>query len=202
MTEDQKNGALATVCLAALLAVPFYFSFAGMRSSGWPATTGSLPIASEAVSATVVGQRADGSQQMRDSNEKDNQDARLATATEYLVYATGGLVLVPVGLVYFAFVQARDFKRFTGIAERALTDLEAPFVFVDVSETGLEVSDGMARPSGKKFTYQFTNYGRTPANLTELLTVYRIDEGDDLPSPLDRNISKRAQPSGRNYICI
>ena len=81
--------------------------------------------------------------------------------------------------------QGRLTDKSVRIAERALTELEAPFVFVDVVDTGLEVTDGMARLAQTQFRFRVTNYGRTPALLTALQTVYRILDAEVIPAPID-----------------
>jgi hypothetical protein len=90
-------------------------------------------------------------------------------------------------------------ERSANIAERALTELERPFLGVEVLQHGLSFTKtGTVTSPVSEFKYQFINYGRTPARLTELVetwsVVNRINENEDgtkyrytsvLPDPID-----------------
>ena len=90
-------------------------------------------------------------------------------------------------------------KRSANIAERALTELERPFLGVEVLQSGLSFTEtGAVTSPVSEFKYQFINYGRTPARLTELVETWpivnRINESEDgtkyrytsvLPDPID-----------------
>jgi hypothetical protein len=116
----------------------------------------------------------------------------LASYTRLLFLATGLLALVTVGLVYFSFRQARDNKRSiavaetsTRIAERALTELEAPFLAVKISASGIDWQK-ITDPNFDDLKFSIVNYGRTPAHILELLdgvAPHRVGEG--LPPAID-----------------
>jgi hypothetical protein len=90
-------------------------------------------------------------------------------------------------------------NRSARIAERALTELERPFLGVEVLQSGLSFTEtGTVTSPISDFKYQFVNYGRTPARLTELVETWpvikRINEKEDgsrysytsvLPDPID-----------------
>jgi hypothetical protein len=90
-------------------------------------------------------------------------------------------------------------KRTANIAERALTELERPFLGVEVLQSGLSFTEtGTVTSPISDFKYQFVNYGRTPARLTELVETWpvikRINEKEGgsrysytsvLPNPID-----------------
>lgn len=76
---------------------------------------------------------------------------------------------------------------------------ERPFVFLEITEPGIGMQgDGSMRFAGKRFAFQFTNYGRTPALLHEINESYPIVEGlSDAPPPLDPMVDRgRMQPTG------
>jgi TIR domain-containing protein len=80
-----------------------------------------------------------------------------------------------------------------------VTELERPFLGVEVLQSGLSFTvTGTVTSSISEFKYQFINYGRTPARLTELVETWpivnRINESEDgtkyrytsvLPDPID-----------------
>jgi hypothetical protein len=90
-------------------------------------------------------------------------------------------------------------KRSANIAQRALTELERPFLGIEVLQKGLTfTATGTVISPISEFKYQFINYGRTPARLTELVETWpivnRINESEDgtkyrytsvLPNPID-----------------
>jgi hypothetical protein len=87
-------------------------------------------------------------------------------------------------------------KRSTEIAERALTELEAPFVVVKIT------APGFAKPAGLGVTYMgqvpinfsFINYGRTPALMLECFEdLISIPIGSDLP-PERNPVKQRSAP--------
>jgi hypothetical protein len=84
------------------------------------------------------------------------------------------------------------------VAERALKELEAPRVFVDVIDTGLEVMDGTAHlATGVQFRYRVTNYGRTPALLTEVCLRYPILSYGETPAEINPSkVPGRGLPTG------
>jgi TIR domain len=79
-----------------------------------------------------------------------------------------------------------------------VTELERPFLGVEVLQSGLKFTETGTVTSISEFKYQFINYGRTAARLTELVetwpVVKRINEKEDggrysytsiLPDPID-----------------
>lgn len=86
-------------------------------------------------------------------------------------------------------------KRTAETAERALTDLEAPFIVVRITNNGLHRTGmGMIYGGQVSINYQFSNYGRSPAMLLECVDdLISVPIGDDLPS--NRNpIAQRSAP--------
>jgi hypothetical protein len=113
--------------------------------------------------------------------------------------ATAVIALFTFVLVLVINQQARLTKASVKIAERALTELEAPRVFVQINTPGLKVVDGVP-PQGKgvgfgNLQWCVVNYGRTPAMILEIFSDIQIipfeeypsvvkprrDQGDDLP---------------------
>jgi hypothetical protein len=116
----------------------------------------------------------------------------LAFYTELLFVATAVLALATGGLVVFSFVQAREAKRSiiaaeksAGIAERALIELEAPFLSIDIYEPGIHWGKER-RVTFDDLKFVIVNYGRTPAHILELTdSVEQVPIDAGLPSVLD-----------------
>jgi hypothetical protein len=129
-----------------------------------------------------------------EKQESDRQLVKLtgdlAHYTQLLFWATGLLALVTGGLLYFGFRQVRDNRRSikaaedsTRIAERALTELEAPFVFVKINSPGLHVEG--ARINFGNLQWCVVNHGRTPAPILEIFVdVIPVPFGED-PEPIN-----------------
>ena len=77
----------------------------------------------------------------------------LANYTQFLFGATAALVIAAAGLVILGFYQSRDTKRSIKAAEdsariaaRALTELERPFVGIEITSVGFSVKDPKSDP--------------------------------------------------------
>jgi hypothetical protein len=116
----------------------------------------------------------------------------LAKYTNRLFWATGFLGLITGGLVFFGFIQVRDSKRSiraaetsAKIAERALTELEAPFLAINIKNTGIEWHTTQPILFGD-LIFTIANYGRTPAHILELVEgVLPVKIGGGQPPVLD-----------------
>jgi len=131
-----------------------------------------------------------------ESQESEQRAADVAKAAESeaqdsrnLLHATYALALAAFLQWVILVVQTRHIGRSARVAERALTELERPYVFVKFGRPGLVVrqisrntDDGgiETKPhslySGE-IEIHFSNYGRSPAILTELLDVYDPTSG-------------------------
>ena len=81
------------------------------------------------------------------------------------------------------------------IAERALTELEAPVVAVKIIETGIAQS-GITGTTFSTLVYSLVNFGRTPAVLYELIDDVRaVRVGDGYP-PVITNLRGPPMPYG------
>jgi hypothetical protein len=112
----------------------------------------------------------------------------LAKYTNRLFWATCLLALITAGLVIAGFFQVCDSKRSIAaaeasvkIAERALTELEAPFLVIKIHDSGIQWKPARNITfDDVKFTV--TNYGRTPAHVLELLeSVIQVPKGETVP---------------------
>jgi hypothetical protein len=82
------------------------------------------------------------------------------------------------------------------VSERALVELERPYVAVQFTKPGLHAyEDGQMRHDGH-FRLNVVNYGRTPAILTELLDTYPTEAGTALPYPLGEPLKGPELPAG------
>jgi len=102
----------------------------------------------------------------------------LAFYTKQLFVATAALALITLGLVILGFRQVRDARRSitaaedsTRIAERALTELERPFVGIDIMDSGFKselVSEEEYYVTLEgNMTFRYINHGRSPATVIE-----------------------------------
>jgi len=116
---------------------------------------------------------------------------KLGKATVALV-VVGALQLVLVGFqLYLMFVGSKDTRiaaeaarTSANVAEKALYDLERPFVVVDIPSPGLGTYAGGAEGLNllrETMVLAVNNYGRTPATLTELFFKPEVtDFGSDV----------------------
>jgi hypothetical protein len=98
--------------------------------------------------------------------------------------------------------QHKIMERQADIAERALVDVERPFIFAEVTHPGFEIrkSDpimGYPALSLQRFELRLFNLGRTPASLTRLkYTVFAIPHGATPPFLDPRVVGGRELPVG------
>jgi hypothetical protein len=78
-------------------------------------------------------------------------------------------------------------RKSSGIAERALTELETPDVFIKFVDHGFAVnSAGMDLRTRTEMRYVFVNYGRTTAMLRKVADELRpVERGGGFPPPID-----------------
>lgn len=113
----------------------------------------------------------------------------LAHYTRLLFWATGFLALVTGGLVYFGFRQVRDNRRSikaaedsTRIAERALTELERPYLFI-LDYNWLLTENAKADGLKCGFVFSVANGGKLPVFIKAVKLGIRI--GESIPSIYD-----------------
>jgi hypothetical protein len=126
-------------------------------------------------------------------------DNRLANYTLALDWLNGFLVLS----TFLLWLASRRSAR---IAERALTELEAPFVFVQINAPGLEVRGGAV--TWGNLQWSVVNFGRTPASILEIFVdqVRLIPFGED-PEPVNPSVRRGdrlpfgviAPPNGQSH---
>lgn len=144
-------------------------------------------------------------------NAKDKEIATLtgdlAFYTKQLFVATATLALITLGLVVLGFRQVRDARRSitaaedsTRIAERALTELERPFVGVDVMDSGFKselVSEEEYYVTLEgNMTFRYINHGRSPATIIETSDKFDICSPKQLPDPIDPSALGNQVPFG------
>lgn len=131
------------------------------------------------------------------------EQRRMAKAAEDAVWWSrlqtwlGGIGFIAViGTLIFSGIAAKAASRSASAAERALTDLERPFVYVEITNNGFSVlADGRLEPAGK-LIFQCVNLGRTPADLHDLRDeIVEIDKGN-WPDPIIPTQEPRSLPPG------
>jgi hypothetical protein len=93
----------------------------------------------------------------------------------------------------------RATKRTAVIAERAMTELEAPFVSIKIIETGIRWhQNDRSFTAGGMLQFSYINYGRTPATILEAFEDVRfVNPGEGLPPPINaRNVRGPPVPWG------
>jgi hypothetical protein len=130
----------------------------------------------------------------------------LANYTQLLFGATAALVIAAAGLVILGFYQSRDTKRSIKAAEdsariaaRALTELERPFVGIEITSVGFSVKDPKSDPYVMlegDLRFRFANYGRTPATIIELFDEFHVCEPGKMPDPVNPEIEGIKFPFG------
>jgi hypothetical protein len=112
--------------------------------------------------------------------------------------ATAIIAIFTVMLVVVTDRQAKLTRRSADIAERALTELEAPFLGLKVTEPGFGaawISKDRCRitKTYNGLTFCFVNYGRTPAVLLELHDRLQICGKGEMPD-LEWKPAERGKP--------
>jgi hypothetical protein len=100
-------------------------------------------------------------------------------------------VVLAVSTVFLWLATLRSAK----IAERALTDLERPFVGIEIipsQATELEQFEQGAIPNSLQFW--FVNYGRTPATITQLADQLELCTPGQFPEPFDTTTAQNEFP--------
>jgi hypothetical protein len=131
----------------------------------------------------------------------------LANYTKLLFAATAALFLATIGLVVVGFRQVRDARRSiksgedsTRIAERALTELERPFVGIEIIDSGFKselVSEEEYYVTlEENLTFRYVNHGRSPATIIETSDDFEICTPNKLPDPIDPNALGNQVPFG------
>jgi hypothetical protein len=142
----------------------------------------------------IIG--SEKTQQELDADKEKQQSDRqlvkltgdLASYTWLLFLATAVLALGTGALVVFGFLQAHDARqsiiaaeKSAGIAERALTELEAPFLAINIIQPGIHWG-GPQRVTFDDLKFVIANYGRTPAQVLELIeAVIQVPIGTSVP---------------------
>src|SRR5262249_50075760 len=103
-----------------------------------------------------------------------------------IAFFTVVLAVATIGLFVSSRALWNATERTAKIAERALTELEAPVVEVKILEPGI-----IRGPTGSletsRLSFCFANYGRTPAHILEILDeITSIPVGETL-APFDPN---------------
>ena len=104
------------------------------------------------------------------------------------------LVLLNFFLVGSTLMLWKANNRSAQVAERALTDLERPFVGVKILEDGLfNLENGVEH---KSLRFRLVNYGRTPATITQLFDDIIICQCGKTPTLLDTTTEENKIPMG------
>jgi hypothetical protein len=132
----------------------------------------------------------------------------LVIFTRRLYKATAGLFTETAGLREAAAEQSRDMKasiaaasraadaanKSADIAERALTELETPFLSIKIIDTGITRSYGKMGHDFQIIRFCVVNYGRTPARLIELADRFALlDINAGLPPEANPQSATRNQ---------
>jgi hypothetical protein len=88
--------------------------------------------------------------------------------TDWLLVLFNGLLFGSTALLWVAN------NRSAKIAERALTELEAPFLSIKIIDTGITRSYGKTGHDFQIIRFCVVNYGRTPARLIELVDRFAL----------------------------
>jgi hypothetical protein len=118
-------------------------------------------------------------QQRTPISSEEPRDFFSGKLTEWLLVASN------IFLVASTFMLWKANNRSAGTAERALTELEAPFIVVQINDPGI-LFPNVQDVSFSELKFCFANYGRTPANILEFTeNITTIDVGTSLPAPID-----------------
>jgi hypothetical protein len=132
----------------------------------------------------------------------DRYACQLANYTEWLVIATGALVVATVILGAIGIFQWRALHRSADISERALTGLETPAIYVNVMESGITPTDSTEQPPRPStLRYCFVNHGRSPAHIIDYAEEVRsVPIGGGWPPPIDVAAALHRQHGWGNVV--
>jgi hypothetical protein len=113
--------------------------------------------------------------------------------------------IATIALVWSTILLWGATKRTAELAERSLTELEAPTIFIDFAATGINVAYTLVDypplldspthvliPSGA-IKWKFVNYGRTPARILHVAeTIQTLEIGNGEPEPLTIDETKES----------
>jgi hypothetical protein len=134
--------------------------------------------------------------------EKTTDDP-VAYFTAWLVGFTGVLAISTIGLWIVTWrastSQARDMQasiavanRSANISERALTELEAPFLSVKITEDGITRSYGETGHHFHTLRLVIANFGRTPARIIEMADKAAfVEKNEGLPPEVNPAFASR-----------
>jgi hypothetical protein len=135
---------------------------------------------------TTSHDQADLCEQKRMSSAAE----RAADYAYWQLYISGIGLLIVAASLWFAGIgafSARDAAKIAGDQAAAAAKSERPYVFLEITEPGLEflLADGRTIPKDR-LKFQFVNHGRTPALLEEFHELYPVVEGTiDAPPSID-----------------
>jgi hypothetical protein len=135
---------------------------------------------------------------------KEEHDRRLADYTEALFYATPFLGFATFGLAVVAFFQMRDARKSIAaavksadVAERALIELERPYLVVEVTRPGIAIGVTGYSLDTEGTEWAAINYGRTPALLIDSFPHWPIEAGAAMPYAINPITQRgKAFPAG------
>jgi hypothetical protein len=96
----------------------------------------------------------------------EHNGAVTAVATIFIAVFTIVLALITRRQARLTRIAANAAARSAAVAERSLTDLEAPFVYVEITRAGI-VHHGPQQTDYGDLNFRFVNHGRTPAHIIE-----------------------------------
>jgi hypothetical protein len=133
-------------------------------------------------------------QPSQESNESSRPIAPEHSAdktTDWLLVVFNGLLFGSTVLLWIAN------NRSAKVAERALTELEAPFIYIKIKSEDLIYRNGRA---DGKIRFLFGNYGHTPAHIVEFfdrIVPIRLPVQDGQPEPINPDTQRgTAMPYG------
>ncbi len=122
----------------------------------------------------------------------DYKDEITASSTAIIAIFTILLVISTIALW-------KATKRSATIAERALTELERPFIGIEIHSEGMNVANARTDPHVQlveDLVFRFANYGRTPATITEMFDRFEVCEPGIAPEPVNPQTQGNRVPFG------
>jgi hypothetical protein len=114
--------------------------------------------------------------------ENAAEEERKASTDRWTIRLTVALV-VATGLQFLALgYQGYWLRRTVKVAEQSLTDLEAPFVYIEITRPGI-VHHGPQQTDYADLRFRFVNHGRTPAHIIKFAESILV-AGIDQPPPI------------------
>ena len=190
LNDDRRQRLVAALGIGCLVLIALSAAYSGRSQQ--PSLSVSVNTKQQDRHTNTEGTAGQSSDESAPNRQLVQLTGDLATYTLDLFIATVVVACATLGLGFAGFFQWREIRRTANISERALVDLEAPFLSIKIENTGVSRKDREIGHNFEQLSFSIANFGRTPATLVELVDKTKmvpINEGN--PPPIDFDFRSR-----------